>query len=94
MASYEELKARVAMLKRADKEESKSRKAREAKEAAEVARCASRIPLARPGGKQLRLGTHDDDPRTRLTPPSSPLSPPHAGPRLRCSSARRRTTSV
>ena len=91
MASYEELKARVAMLKRADKEESKSRKAREAKEAAEVARCASRIPLARPGGKQLRLGTHHDDPRTRLT---SPLSPPHAGPRLRCSSARRRTTSV
>ena len=33
MASYEELKARVAMLKRADKEESKSRKAREAKDA-------------------------------------------------------------
>ena len=39
MATYEELKARVAMLKRADKEEVTSRKAVAAQEAAEVARC-------------------------------------------------------
>lgn len=77
MASYEELKARVAMLKRADKEESKSRKAREAKDAAEVARCASRIPLARSGGKQWRLGTrHDTSPPPAHALPPLPLPLP------------------
>ena len=79
MASYEELKARVAMLKRADKEESKSRKAREAKEAAEVARCASRSPLARRGGNAVCASapttTTPDPDRARPTAPPLPLSP-------------------
>ena len=76
MASYEELKARVAMLKRADKEESKSRKAREAKDAAEVARCASRMPSRVPGGNNGASAPDHDTPRPRLTPPSSPPPPP------------------
>lgn len=47
MASYEELKARVAALKREDKDDSKARKAIAAREAAEVARCADAAPRRR-----------------------------------------------
>lgn len=73
MATYAELKARVAMLKRADKEEVVSRKAVAAQEAAEVARCV-RVLV---GG--------DEMPSPRPTRPPLPASP---NPRPRTSGRR------
>ena len=107
MATYEELKARVAMLKRADKEEVVSRKAIAAQEAAEVARCV-RVPRSRRGG---RNAVSASDSSTALRVPSDPdrarptaashrlrsLVTRHVratGPRLSCCLARRRTTRV
>ena len=81
MATYEELKARVAMLKRADKEEVVSRKAIAAQEAAEVARCVI-APRSRRGGRNAvsasgsstALSVPNPRPRTsdrRVSPPTS-----------------------